>query len=273
MDPAEVRHRIYGVDFSGSKTACKKIWISEAFVQEGKLRILRTFPIGDLVNGKKKDRDACLKALRELISGSEKSVFGMDFPFSLPRELLFTDTWESFVSGFADRYSSPEQFRNQMRTYTQNKELKRLTDSEVKAPFCVYNLRLYRQTYYGIRDVLGPLLEEESACMIPMHRTVEDKPWLMEICPASTLKNEGLYIPYKGKSPEKKRAREYILAEMQERGITMEARIRELIIGNTDGDALDSMIAAFATSRAIPGLENTLKTIRSIYLLEGYTFF
>lgn len=273
MDPAEVRHRIYGVDFSGSRTACKKIWISEAFVQGDKLRILRTFPAGDLVERGKKDRDVCLKALRELISSSRKCVFGMDFPFSLPRELLFTDSWQSFISGFADRYSSPEQFRDQMRTYTRNKELKRLTDSEVKAPFCVYNLRLYRQTYYGIRDVLGPLLEKKSACIIPMHRPIGDKPWLMEICPASTLKSEGLYIPYKGKSPEKKRAREYILAEMEDRGITMESRIRKLIIGNTDGDALDSTIAAFAASRAIPGLEDTLKTIRPIYYLEGYTFF
>lgn len=273
MAPTEERHRIFGVDFSGSKTACSKIWISESVIEDGIFHVLRTYPLKDIVPDKKKDRDSCLQALRSLITSNEDAVFGMDFPFSLPLELLFTDSWESFVSEFAGRYASAEQFRNEMRTFTHKKELKRLTDTEVKAPFCVYNLRLYRQTYFGIRNVILPLLIENSACMIPMQEPVEGKPWLMEICPASTLKSAGLYTPYKGKSAREKEAREYILKEMEEKGITVTSDIKDLIIGNADGDALDSMLAAFAASKAVPEVKKIMGSLPHIYLLEGYTFF
>ncbi|MDW7733020.1 MAG: hypothetical protein SCH66_11405 [Methanolobus sp.] len=273
MSPAEARHRIFGVDFSGSKTACNKIWISEAVIESDILRLRSCYPVKDIVPGKKKDRDSCLLALRSLISSNKDSVFGMDFPFSLPGKLLFTDDWESFVLGFAEKYASAEQFRSEMREFTQKKELKRLTDTEVKAPFCVYNLRLYRQTYFGIRDILLPLLREDRACIIPMHEPEADKPWLMEICPASTLKKEGLYIPYKGKSNREKEAREHILEKMEERGILIKSSIKDSVIGNTDGDALDSILAAFAVSKAIPQLEETLSSLQPIYLLEGHTFF
>ncbi|TGC11056.1 hypothetical protein [Methanolobus halotolerans] len=273
MTPSGVRHRIYGVDFSGSKIACNKIWISEAVVQNGILRIISCYPVRDIVPDNKKDRDSCLLALRSLISSSKDSVFGMDFPFSLPGELMFADDWKSFILEFAERYTSPEHFRNEMKASMQNRELKRLTDTEVKAPFCVYNLRLYRQTFFGIRDVLLPLLKENSACMIPMHGPTGNKPWLIEICPASTLKKEELYIPYKGKSLREKQAREYILEEIQKKGIVTTPAIRDLAVNDHEGDALDSMIAAFAASKAVPGLEMTLNKLPDIYRLEGYTFY
>ncbi|WP_406656305.1 hypothetical protein V7O62_10645 [Methanolobus sp. ZRKC2] len=273
MTQTEVKHRIYGVDFSGSKTACNKIWISEAIIEKSTLHILRCYPIKDIVSGKKKDRDSCLLALRSLISSSPDGVFGMDFPFSLPKELLFTDDWESFVSGFAESYTSPEQFRNKMRELTHKKELKRLTDTEVKAPFCVYNLRLYRQTYFGIRDVLLPLFKERSACMIPMQEPVGGKPWLMEICPASTLKKEGLYISYKGKSGREKEARKHILEKMEKLGISVTTEVKNSMLNNEDGDALDSMLAAFAASKAIPRLKGITNSLPPIYFQEGYTFF
>ncbi|MBN2109482.1 MAG: DUF429 domain-containing protein [Methanosarcinaceae archaeon] len=274
MSRTGVRHRIYGVDFSGSETACKKIWISEAVSEDKSLRVLSSCPLKDIVPGKNRDRDTCLAALRSLISGNADAVFGMDFPFSLPQELLFTGDWTSFVAGFARRYPSPEIFRSEMRRNSPlQKELKRRTDTEVRAPFCVYNLRLYRQTYYGIRDVLLPLLMEDSARMIPMQEPVEGKPWLMEICPASTLKSEGLYIPYKGRSAREKESREYILKMMEERGVIVTSTIRDLLISNPGGDALDSMLAAFAAARAVPGLEEKMGSLPPAYYLEGYTFF
>lgn len=278
MTFTEGQRRIYGVDFSGSKTACRKIWISEGIVNDdGTLYISACYPVSELAADGAKDRDSCLLRLRSLIAKSRKAIFGMDFPFSLPQKLLSSPgtspDWRSLILDFAERYSSPEQFREEMKSLAPDRELKRLTDAEVKAPFCVYNLRLYRQTYYGIRNVLRPLVVEDLACVLPMQEPASDKPWLIEICPASTLKKEGLYIPYKGSSSRESESRKYILEEMLDRGIQIFPEVSDHILKNNDGDALDSLIAAFATSKAASRLDFLQESLPGIYLTEGYTFY
>jgi hypothetical protein len=152
-------------------------------------------------------------------------------------------------------------------------ELKRLTDVEVKAPFSIYNLWVYKQTYFGIRDVLRPLVTEEKACAVPMQEPEFEKPWLMEICPASTLKSEDLYIGYKGRTEKEEKKREYILSKLIENGITISEDTEEKIIKNKDGDALDSFVAAYATYRSILKMNDIIGKLPGIYLREGYTFY
>ena len=274
MMQTEEQRRIYGVDFSGSKTACRKIWVSEGVIDDdGILGISACYPISDIVAGTSRDRSSCLLALRSLITSSTNGIFGMDFPFSLPHRLLFSSDWSSFISAFPGKYPSAGHFREEMRSLSPDQELKRLTDIEVRAPFCVYNLRLYRQTYFGIRDVLGPLVAEDLACVLPMQEPVSNKPWLIEVCPASTLKKEGLYIPYKGRSSRVSESRKYILEAMVDRGISIPSHIKDTALANTDGDALDSVIAAFASSKAVRGMDTLRDSLPHIYLTEGYTFF
>ncbi|WP_292468611.1 hypothetical protein [Methanolobus sp.] len=267
------KRKIYGVDFSGAKDAGRKIWISEGVAERGKLILLKCYPAYDLVPGKLKGRDVCLSALRELIISNKNSVFGMDFPFSLPQQLMSGKDWYSFVSDFPHEYHSADEFRRAMQIAGGNTELKRLTDVEVKAPFSIYNLWVYKQTYYGIRDVVHPLVTSKKVCALPIQEPQEDKPWLMEICPASTLKSEDLYITYKGKSEKEKNTREYILDEMLHKGITVTDEIRKKIIDNKDGDGLDSFIAAYATFRSVRILDDVIGKLPDIYLREGYTFF
>jgi hypothetical protein len=102
------------------------------------------------------------------------------------------------VTSFSERYPDAEAFRAICREQAGDRELKRVTDVETRTPFCVYNLRLYRQTFYGIRDVLGPLMRTGSVSVLPMQPADPQKSWVVEICPASTLKSKGLYVPYKG---------------------------------------------------------------------------
>nr|WP_319508702.1 hypothetical protein [uncultured Methanolobus sp.] len=268
-----IQRRIYGVDFSGAKDAGRKIWVSEGFVEAGKLVIIKCYPVSELVPGKVKARDVCLSALRDLIVSDNNSVFGMDFPFSLPRQLMFGKDWYSFISDFPHEYSSADQFRKAMQVAGGKIELKRLTDVEVKAPFSIYNLWVFKQTYHGIRDVVHPLVMADKVCAIPMQSPHESKPWLMEVCPASTLKSEDLYISYKGRSEKEKRTRGYILDELLHKGITIREALRETIINNKDGDALDSLIAAYATFRSVRKLDDVIGNLHDIYLREGYTFF
>jgi hypothetical protein len=136
------------------------------------------------------ERDRCLAALRDFIAGKEHGVFGLDFPFGLPCQLLEESRWEDWVLSFAERYTSPEFFREKCRTDAGGKELKRVTDETSHTPFSPYNLRLYRQTYFWYPRCIG-LAQAEAACIVPMQPATPGRPWLMEICPASTLKQAG----------------------------------------------------------------------------------
>ncbi|MBP1907925.1 DUF429 domain-containing protein [Methanolobus bombayensis] len=265
--------RIFGVDFSGAKDAGRKIWVSEGIVHGDELHILNCYPIFGLVPDKSKQRRACLSALRVLILSNTNSVFGMDFPFSLPDKLMSEKDWYSFVSAFPDDFNSADDFRNKMQQMGGKAELKRLTDVEVKAPFSIYNLWVYKQTYFGIRDVLRPLVTQGKACALPMQTPESEKPWLMEVCPASTLKSEGLYIGYKGRTEKEKKKREHILDKLIDNGIVVPDSIKEQIIKNKDGDALDSFVAAYATYRSALKMNDIIGKLPGIYLREGYTFF
>lgn len=146
-----------------------------------------------------KNRDQCLVALRHFIIMQQPRVCGLDFPFGLPRELVREDSWEEFILSFGNRYRSPEEFREACRRDAHGRERRRVTDEERRTPFSPYNLWVYHQMYFGIRDVLASLVRDQLACVLPMQNTSPDKSWIVEVCPASTLKaleNEGIDLNY-----------------------------------------------------------------------------
>ena len=155
------------------------------------------------------------------------------------------------MRAFPIRYRSPERLRAACRSAADGRELKRVTDADARTPFSAYNLRLYRQTYHGIRDLLLPLVQGAHARVLPMQSPWREKPSLMEVCPASTLKRLGLYQPYKGRSIAHRRARGRILKALERAGLLLaRAELRGPILSCAGGDALDSVIAALAAHRA-----------------------
>ena len=266
------RH-IYGVDFSGGANAGKKIWIASGCVENGALRIDECRRAQDLP-GSGADRDPALAALRAFIAAQPDSAIGLDFPFSLPRALLGEDGWPRFVESFPERFPTPESFRAACRAASGGAELKRVTDLECRTPFSPYNLRLYRQTYYGLRDVLGPLARRRRVCVLPMQPARPGRPWLLEICPASTLKRANLYGAYKGKTPRHRSMRARILGWLRtEGGLSLApAATRSAILADADGDALDSVIAAWATFRAAREVDHRVLRRNGTYALEGYVY-
>jgi len=265
--------RIYGIDFSGAVDAGKRIWIASGIVEKDALLIEGCYRAKDLP-GSGKDRDQCLAALRDFIGRANACAFGLDFPFGLPRALVKQKRWEDFVLSFPDDYGNPGEFRRLCHEASGGREFKRLTDQETQTPFSAYNLRLYRQTYYGIRDVLYPLVRNQLACVLPMQSALPGKPWILEICPASTLKRKGLYLSYKGRTNAHHTARASVLESLEATGpLSILAQgVRSAILEDRGGDALDSVIAALATFRALRN--PTLLTVESsdAYALEGYVY-
>ena len=276
------RH-IYGVDFSGAVRAGKKIWIARGAVDGDRLVIETCYP-GMSLPGSGAEREVCLAALRRLMSVNRDGLFACDFPFGIPRMLVPDASWEAFVASFPDRYRTPELFRVSCWTVAGGRELRRVTDQEARVPFSAYHVRLYRQTYYGIRTVLHPLLQEGAIAVLPMQSPAHGRATVIEICPASTLKREGLYTSYKGRASEHREERGRILTALEATaGITLaDDRIRSAIANDPEGDALDSVIAALAAFRASRSLLLPQPVGRCIppdawphaedYALEGHVY-
>ena len=239
------RSRVLGVDFSGARDAGNKIWIAEGTLTETGIEIISCRRARDLAGGTI-ERYGALRALTAHLATQVDAIAGLDFPFSLPPSLIREESWEEFVRGFAARYPTPEEFRDDCTRRAEGRELKRRTDVEARVPFSAYNLRLYRQTYWGIRDVIRPLITEHAARVIPIQTPRAGAPIIAEICPASTLKRLGLYGSYKGRGQKLRDARGSIIDGLVDRALLRRPRrsIMSNLLDDTGGDALDAVIAA-----------------------------
>lgn len=245
----EGRHFI-GIDFSAARDAGKRIWIASAHLNRGRLVIENCDQARNLPGGGS-DLTTALAALRKFLRGAKDAVIGLDFPFSLPIELIDSRDWREFVCAFPRRFLSPEKFRRACGMVSRKPELKRPTDQVARVPFSAYNIRLYRQTHAGIGAVLAPLVASDAVRVMPFQSPVAGKPTLVEICPASTLKRLRLYRSYKLKGDTGTSARSAILAALAARGIVapLADDIRQIVIADRGGDALDAVLAAVGAAR------------------------
>ncbi|MGH6929721.1 MAG: hypothetical protein ACREEV_15495 [Dongiaceae bacterium] len=242
--------RIVGIDFSGASAAGSAIWVAEARLDAGRVCIESCRPAADLP-ASHRHRDRCLPALVAYVGQMRRAIVGCDFPFSLPAPMIEAPSWRAFALAFGERFPTAEAFLEDCRRRGNGREIRRACDRESRVPFAAYNLRIYRQTFHGIRDFLAPLVRDGIA-VLPMEAAKGDRPWVVETCPASTLKHADLYPPYKGTSAAARDARKRILRGLVRRGLLspLSPSLQRLAVDNTGGDALDSMIAAAATGRA-----------------------
>lgn len=268
MAPSLFGH-IWGVDFSGAADAGRRIWIARGEAVGGALQVSRCFKAENLT-GAGGERGIIFAALRDFIARQRHCAVGLDFPFGLPQRLVKEETWEEFVLSFPGCYAGPEEFRQKCLEDAGGRELRRMSERGCRAPFSPYNLRLYRQTYYGIREVLYPLVKEGLACVLPVQEARPGVPWLVEVCPAATLKAQGLYRPYKGRGKEREVARAAILEALEKRGLlAVRGEVKELAVRDAGGDALDSILCALGAWRALNGCNNEDGTSR----VEGWVYY
>jgi hypothetical protein len=137
------------------------------------------------------------------------------------------------------------------------KHIRRLTDIEERAPFDPYHYRIIYQTFYGMRDVLGPLHKVRRTAILPFHyrRLRNARRVLVEACPASTLKR--LALPHQNyKQPEggplvpkRLRTRRAILEGLSAR-VEIADTDRRRIMRDGGADALDAVLAAVGALRS-----------------------
>jgi hypothetical protein len=246
-------HRILGIDFSGASDAGRKIWIAEARLSsDGPLALTDIRPACELENGGDAP-DVAIAALRRHILLEAGTVAGCDFPFSIPRTLIEEESWEAFISAFPARFDHADAFRDWAFRKAGMKETRRVTDQAVKTPFNSYNIRIHRQTWWGVRALLHPLVISKTAVIRPYQAMPKDgRPIVIEACPASSMKSIGFYPPYKGRSERHRLARRAVVRRLVDDGyLEMPGRsVQRRLLDNAGGDALDAVIAAIATAQA-----------------------
>lgn len=250
---------IYGVDFSGARLAGKNTWVAR-MERNGRKAGTPPYKLMELARLENlcgtAERGASLAHLTEMIARSERSLWALDFPFGLPVEVMgagarwgaqfdFLREWED------DDYGVGLECIRRSEELVGRKHIRRLTDIEEKAPFDPYHYRIIYQTFYGMRDVLGPLRRRRQTAILPFHyrRLAAARRVIVEACPASTLKRMSLpHQNYKQPeggplAPKRRRTRRSILDGLS-RFVHIADADRRRLMRDGGADALDSVIAA-----------------------------
>jgi hypothetical protein len=256
---------ILGVDFSGATLAGEKIWVAHATTDNDVLHFDFLERAANLPGGAP-ERERALAALRAYISQYADPKCGFDFPFSLSRDAITDPDYKTWLGNFAVRFSSAEA----LKVSTEDK--RRDCDIRAKTPFSPLNLRLYRQTYYGIRDVLAPL-QVAGARILPFDMPGEGHTQLLEVCPASLLKQERLYLSYKGKSATQRQNRATIANELARRTpFSWSDELKARSLDDSEGDALDAILSAVCVHNALKKPEE-LSARTEVERFEGKVYF
>jgi hypothetical protein len=275
---------IYGVDFSGAKQAGRNTWLArvEPAGRRPAYRLTGLTCLEKLCGTG--ERGAALAHLAGLIAASDGALWALDFPFGLPIEIMapqarwprqfdFLSTWGE------DAYAAGVECLRRARALGGPLHIRRLTDAEAKTPFDCYHYRIIYQTFFGMRDVLGPLRTARHTAILPFQyrRLTAARRVLVEACPTSTLKRLGL--PHNNyKQPEggpltrkRRRARRLILGGLA-RYVHFDDGQRRVMMRNGGGDALDAVIAAVGAAQAWPAADHRAIARHQRYPREGRLF-
>jgi hypothetical protein len=139
--------------------------------------------------------------------------------------------------------------------------------------------RLFYQTFFGMRDVLGPLAMVRGTAVLPFQyrRLGTARRVLVEACPSSTLKRLGL--PHQNyKQPQggpltyrRLRTRRAILDELT-RFVRVGDAQRRRLMRNGGGDALDAVLAALGAAQAWSAADHRHIARHPRYPREGRLF-
>lgn len=250
----EVPQRIYGVGFGDDFESGVTLWVSEATVEDDELRVLDCRSASQRF-GVSEDRSVVLRSLTSFLSTiPASSVVGLDFPFGLPDELVPVDDWTTFLARFPDWFTSPEDLHRRCLMHAElvsgtRTTILRETDEPLGA-LSPYDQRLQARTFYGIRDVLRPLVTTETVAVLPMMQPAQSRPSLLETYPAGTLEQLELHIAgCEGDTDRADRRRSENLDGLEDHSVALAPEVRSRVLGNGDGNALDSVVAAFAAYR------------------------
>lgn len=268
---------IFGVDFSADRDrAGEELWIAEAVVENG-LRVVDAAPATERLDVEP-GRSATLPALTRFLARRDgKTATGVDFPFGLPSEVVAADEWTEFLREFPSWADDPADLARESETRAalngggDATELLRATEEPLGA-LSPYNERLRTETFYGIRDVLRPLVLADAVRAVPMQTPTNARPTLLEVYPTGTLERLDAHdLMYVGDGDDARERRAANVDLLSTAGVTLEDEVHDRALSDDDGDALDAVVAAVATYQHTRTPSDLLTDHRT-RILEGHIY-
>ncbi|MFB6236207.1 MAG: hypothetical protein ABEH81_12230 [Halopenitus sp.] len=170
---SEPPDRVYGIDFSAAaRDAGRNVWIAAGVpgAEGDRLAVDTLEPAVDFFEGDPTAREETLERLRCFIAGEEDAAFGLDFPFGVASDVTDATEWTEFVARFPETLdvdlsagAGEEAARPAKRFYdamdAAYEDATAVAARDVDAVgLSPVDWRMKELTFYGIRDVLRPLV-------------------------------------------------------------------------------------------------------------------
>jgi hypothetical protein len=231
--------RFLGVDWSGSVHAGKKVWVAALLFDSGGARlefVRRPFPTG-------LDAAGVAAGFAGWLEAERFDAAGLDFCFGIARGHgvagMPTTGPADLGRWLAACYPTPEEFKTAL-----GPERKRSTDRVRRSPFAPTNLRMFRQTYWGLRALAAVILP-----VLPWSSSAERV--VVEVLPAHVASVLCPGCRYKGPGSQASAERRRLLAAaVSAARLEVPAEAERVLLDDAEGDALDALLAALATAVA-----------------------
>ena len=264
---AEAPVTVFGVDLSASASAAhRKTWITRATVTDGAVALDQPVPARALPS-EPQSRDAVFDALRQTIAAAEPpAVVGLDAPFSLPEPIVAEPDWRAFLETVPDTFADADDFQTTCHRLTERatggdrKEILRRCDERFDG-LCPYNRFVFRITYHALQDLLVPLVRSDAAAAWPFQPgAATANRVLLETYPAAVLGSRLAVrsTTYKDAHDDPAFRRAVLDQILASDAVAVDPHptataVRSAIIDDTGGDALDSLLAAWAAAAWVRG--------------------
>ena len=239
---------VHGVDFSGAEGGgAAKIRIAERELAPRSAVAIRP----------RVDRNGLKKAILESANDGRSHLWRIDAPFGLPLECFATQRPEGFGDGpvtwmtiaeWMAGFETAREWRSAMRELSR-REPKRLCDRALATPLAPMNLRVFKQTFTVITEILLPLAREGIAIEpVSMPADADSiRTRVVESCPASVLRHRGWpHKGYKGGGEPPRVVREEIIRLLRLDGLEIASQTAVEAIHDVEGDLLDALILTTA---------------------------
>lgn len=268
---AEPATSVYGVDFAASKRdAGRDIWIAEGTPTDDGMLIERVAPAVDVLDGEPTGRQETLAGLSEFIAGQDNAAFGLDFPFGVARDLAEPDRWTAFVRRFPDSLvvdvdeggdRPAKQLYDVVNREVGDPKSAGVREGVDEVGLSPTDWRMKELTYYGIRDVLQPLVdgdgggssgpESDHVAVVPMESVDDESVIVLETYPSEVFNAlDANPAGYKGRRERHLEASVENVEALETAGVQFEndgARVEACAYD----DALDAAAACYATHRSV----------------------
>ena len=203
------------------------------------------------------DRKGLVRRILGLRQDGRAHLVRIDAPSGLPLDTLRTlavePTWAAMAAWLAG-FGSPRLWRSQVRA-ADRREPRRACDAAFRTPMAPMNLRVFKQTFTLIAEVLCPLAEA-GVRIEPVHAGGGELT-VCEGCPASVLRLKGWPDHgYKGEGEPPRTVRADILRRLQQREkLVLAPEMASAAEADPEGDLLDAILLVTDPMQWVPPSE------------------